>query len=191
MCGAEPALAPQNRIALAQIRAFGWHIPAPGLPRNHRFAGAAAEWLSICRTGVSCPRPRGCPRRRRPAHARRRSSARGRLPTLRPPGRRAPLPHEARGVDQCGRRRPAVPVRHFGVVPMDAWRCRAAASGRRALRDRAARPVPGRGRRAGDDVLPRSVGQRARVQGFPRHRFVVREVTTRAAAAWGGGLSGR
>ena len=72
-----------------------------------------------------------------------------------------------------------VPVRHFGVVlslPGVGGAGGEVQGGGAGVRHRAARPLSGRAGRAGDDVLPRSVRQRARVQGVRRPRPPVRQV---------------
>ena len=73
-----------------------------------------------------------------------------------------------------------VPVRHFGVVlDLATWE-RLAARFKAAgidVRHRAVRALQGRAGRAGDDVLPRPVRQRARVQGVRRHEPAVRDLT--------------
>ena len=91
-----------------------------------------------------------------------------------------------RAPDEAGHRRTSavdgddVRVRHFGVVlPMGEWNELAA-----RLRDpaveyhhRAARPLQGRGRRAGHDVLPRPLRQCPRIQGVRGSVTALREVS--------------
>ncbi len=75
-----------------------------------------------------------------------------------------------------------VPVRHFGVVTdLATWqtladRFRAAGD---EIRHRAVRALQGRTGRAGDDVLPRPVRQRAGVQGVRRHECAVCEISAK------------
>jgi len=65
-----------------------------------------------------------------------------------------------------------VPVRHFGaILPMGEWERLAAklkAAGQEFIIEPHVR-FEGGGRRAGDDVLPRPLRQRARVQGIQGH----------------------
>ena len=73
-----------------------------------------------------------------------------------------------------------VPVRHFGVVTdLATWqtladRMRTAGY---EIRHRAVHALQGRTRRAGDDVLPRPVRQRAGVQGVRGHECAVCQVS--------------
>ena len=72
-----------------------------------------------------------------------------------------------------------VPVPHFGaVLAMAEWESAggAARGGGRRLRDPADGPLQGPARRAGDDVLPRSLRQRAGDQGDGEPGEPVREI---------------